>query len=117
MPINRFLSEKRKLAEIITHYHLLSLVVIRCHSLSLAIPLVVTRCITRCHSLSLVVTRCITHLSFYKRSNILLYFDLLSCYKRQKEAEPHLQKDQARGQQVKIKTKTMIVQDKGERKK
>ena len=69
--------------------HSLSLVVlchfvIRCHSLSLVVPLVVTRCITHCHSLSLVVTRCTTHchslvlvvtrciihLSFYKQSSI-----------------------------------------------
>ena len=70
--------------------HSLSLVVvlchfvIRCHTLSLVVPLVVTRCITHCHSLSLVVTRCTTHchslvlvvtrciihLSFYKQSSI-----------------------------------------------
>ena len=74
----------------------LLLVVIRCHSLSLAIPLAVTRCIirchllyhsiplvvpllvtrcnTRCHSLSLVVTRCTTRLSFYKRSLFYNFF-------------------------------------------
>ena len=42
----------------------LLLVVIRCHSLSLAVPLVVTRWITRCHSLyhsmPFVVIRCTT---------------------------------------------------------
>ena len=41
---------------------LLSLAIIRCHSLSLVVPLVAIRCTTRCHSLShvvpLVVTRC-----------------------------------------------------------
>ena len=46
----------------ITHCYFLLLVVICCHSLSLAVPLVVTRCITRCHSLyhsmPFVVTRC-----------------------------------------------------------
>ena len=43
----------------VTHCHFF---VIRCHSLSLAVPLVVTRWITSCHSfyhsMSLVVTRC-----------------------------------------------------------
>ena len=56
----------------VTHYRSLSLFVtrcttgctIRCHSLSLVLPLVVTRC----HSLSLVVTRCATRQSFYKQS-------------------------------------------------
>ena len=38
--------------------YLLSLIVIRCHLLSLTVPLVVTRLATRCHLLSLVVTRC-----------------------------------------------------------
>ena len=47
---------------------LLSLVVIRCHSLYHSLSLVVTRCTIRCHSLSLVVTQCTTRLSFYKRS-------------------------------------------------
>ena len=41
-------------------YHVLSLVVTRCHSLSLVVRLVVTRCTTRCHSLSFIVTRCTT---------------------------------------------------------
>ena len=54
-----------------SYYFVLSLVVIRCHSmpcfdtrhfLSLAVPLVVTRCITHCYSLScsmsFIVTRC-----------------------------------------------------------
>ena len=45
-------------------YHSLSLVLARCHLLSLVVPLVVARCTTRCHSLSLVVllvvTRCTT---------------------------------------------------------
>ena len=56
----------------VTHCHFLLLVVIRCHSLSLAVPNVVTRC----HSLSFDVTRCTTRLSFYKRSlfyNFLLF--------------------------------------------
>ena len=62
----------------------LSFVVTRClqlyHSLSLVVSLivihchslslVVTRCTTHCHSLVLVVTRCIIHLSFYKQSSI-----------------------------------------------
>ena len=57
--------------------HSLSLIIIRCHSLSLVVPLAVTRChslsfvficchlwslvplvVTRCHSLSLFVIRC-----------------------------------------------------------
>ena len=44
-------------------YHLLSLSVTYCHSLSF----VVTRCTTYCHSLLLVVARCITNMSFYNR--------------------------------------------------
>ena len=36
--------------------HLLSLIAIRCHSLSLVVPLLVTRCTIHCHSLSFVVT-------------------------------------------------------------
>ena len=98
----RFLSysKKRKikmttrchsLSFVVTHCHLLSLVVIlitrchsfhllslvvplavgRCYSLSLAVPLAVIRCHSLYHSLSfvaLVVTRCINRLSFYKRS-------------------------------------------------
>ena len=62
----------------------LSFVVTRClqlyHSLSLVVSLivihchslslVVTRCTTHCHSLVLVVPRCIIHLSFYKQSSI-----------------------------------------------
>ena len=68
----------RCITRCITHCDSLSLVVIRCHSLSLVVPHVVTRChslsffVTRCHSLSLVapvvVTRCTTRLLFYKRS-------------------------------------------------
>ena len=79
-------------------YHSLSFVVIRCHSLSLVVPLVVTRCTTRCHSLSFVVplvvigcrslsfrchlfyhslslfvTRCTTRLAFYKRLNSITW--------------------------------------------
>ena len=47
----------------VIHCHLLSLVVIRCHSLYHFLPFVVTRCC----SLSLVVTRCTCRLSFYKQ--------------------------------------------------
>ena len=47
----------------VTHCPSLSFAVIRCHSLSLVVPLVVIRC----HSLSLVVTRCTSRLSIYKR--------------------------------------------------
>ena len=43
------------LAEIITHCHSLTLVVIHSHLLSLVVRFVVTRCTTRCHSLSLAV--------------------------------------------------------------
>ena len=60
--------------------HLLSLIAIRCHSLSLIftlchslyhlLSLVVIRCHSLYHSLSLVVTRCTTRLSFYKRSKL-----------------------------------------------
>ena len=54
----------------VTYCHLLSLTVIRCHSLTFVVPLIVIF-VTRCYSLSLVVplvvTRCITSLSFYKR--------------------------------------------------
>ena len=57
--------EKRKFGQ---NCHSLSLLVIRCHRLSLVVPAVVIRC----HSLSLVVplvvTRWTTCLSFYKRS-------------------------------------------------
>ena len=63
----RFLSysKKRKISQ---NNHSLSLVIIRCHSLSF----VVTRhllsfVVIRCHSLPLVVT----HLSFYKRSCVI----------------------------------------------
>ena len=82
----------------ITRCH--SLAVIRCHSLSLVVPLVVTHCITRCHSLyhsiifivthyhslynllSFFVTRChsmsldvpTTRLSFYERSLFHIFF-------------------------------------------
>ena len=49
-------------------YHSLSLVVIRCHSLYHSLSFVVTRCHSLYHSLSLVVIRCTTRLSFYKRS-------------------------------------------------
>ena len=63
-------------------YHVLSLVVTRCHSLSLVVRLVVTRCTTLCHCLSFVVTRCTTRLSFYKRSMtpVLLFWNSLSVF-------------------------------------
>ena len=81
MHSSRFLSYSRK-RKISQNDHSLSLVIVRCYSLSLVVPPVVTRCTTRCHSLSLVVircyslyhslslvvTRCITRLSFYKQS-------------------------------------------------
>ena len=58
------------LAVTVTYCHLLSLTIIRCHSLTVVVPLIVIF-VTRCYSLSLVVplvvTRCITSLSFYKR--------------------------------------------------
>ena len=82
--------KKKKLAEMVTRYHSLSLVVplvvIRCHSMSLVVicctthchslyhslsfvvPLVIIRCHSLYHSSLLVVTRCTTRLSFYKRS-------------------------------------------------
>ena len=64
-------------------YHSLSLVVplvvIRCHLLSF----VVTRCTTRCHSLSLVVTRCTARLSFYKRSDLIYYTEIMFFSKTQ----------------------------------
>ena len=60
MPLSRFLSKKKKIGEITTHYHSLSLVVIRCHLLPLIVPLDVICCTTRCHSLSFLVTRCTT---------------------------------------------------------
>ena len=43
----------------------LPLVVIGCHSLSFVLPLVASLC----HSLSFVITRCTTRLSFYRRSH------------------------------------------------
>ena len=50
------------LALIAIRCHFLSivvpLVVTSCHSLSLIVPLVVTRCTTRCHSLSIVFIHC-----------------------------------------------------------
>ena len=49
--------------------HLLSLVVIRWHSLHHSLSVIVIRCHSLYHSLSLVVIRCTTRLSFYKRSN------------------------------------------------
>ena len=52
----------------VTRYHSLSFVVIRCHLLYHSLSLVVIRCHLLYHSLSLVVTRCTTHLPFYKRS-------------------------------------------------
>ena len=58
------LTWKKKIPEMVTRCHSLSLVVIPYHSLSLFVIC--------CHSLSLVVllvvTRCTTRLSFYKRS-------------------------------------------------
>ena len=56
-----------------TCYHSFSLVVIHCHSLYYSLSFVVPHIIViRCHSLSLVVplvgSRCTTRLSFYKRS-------------------------------------------------
>ena len=67
---------------VVTLCHSLSLAIIRCHSLSFFVTRCTTRCtirchslslvlplvVTRCHSLSLVVTRCTTRLSFYKQS-------------------------------------------------
>ena len=53
----RVLSHQRK-RKISQNDHSLSLVVIRCHSLSLVVPLDVTRCTTRCHPLSFVVICC-----------------------------------------------------------
>ena len=54
--------KKGKLAKITTRCHSLSLVSIRCLSLSFVVPFVVTRWTTLCHSLyhslSFVVTRC-----------------------------------------------------------
>ena len=65
VPISRFLSKKKKIAEI-------TLIVIRCHSLPFAVTLshslyrslsfAVIRCHSMYHSLSIVVTRCITRL-------------------------------------------------------
>ena len=49
--------------------HLLSLIALHCHSLSL----VVTRCTTRCHSLSLVVIRC--HSLFHLLSLACLFIN------------------------------------------
>ena len=77
--------KKRKVSR---NGHSLTLIVIRCHSLSFVVSLVVTRFTTRCHSLSLVVirchpmyhslslvvTRCTTRLSFYKRSKLCFEF-------------------------------------------
>ena len=53
-----FSRKKRKLAEITTHCHSLSLVVIRCLWLLLVVPLVVPLVVILCHSLSFVVTLC-----------------------------------------------------------
>ena len=70
----RFLSylKKRKTSQ---NSHLVSLVVIRCHSLYQSLSFVVIRChllsfvvplvVIQCHSLSFVVTRCSTRLSFH----------------------------------------------------
>ena len=70
----RFLSylKKRKTSQ---NSHLLSLVVIRSHSLYQSLSFVVIRChllsfvvplvVIQCHSLSFVVTRCSTRLSFH----------------------------------------------------
>ena len=44
----------------VTHCHLLSLVVTRYHSLSLSVPLIATRCHSLYYSLPLVVIRCTT---------------------------------------------------------
>ena len=52
---------------VVTRCHFSLLVVIRCHSLSLVVPLIVICCHSLYQLLSLVVTRCITRLSFYKR--------------------------------------------------
>ena len=49
----------------------LLLVVIRCHSLSLAVPLVVTRFHSLYHSMSLVVIRCTTRCHLMFRSSVL----------------------------------------------
>ena len=54
---DRVLSHQRK-RKISQNDHSLSLVVIRCHSLSLVVPPDVTRCTTRCHPLSFVVICC-----------------------------------------------------------
>ena len=45
------------LAVTVTYCHLLSLTIIRCHSLTVVVPLIVIF-VTRCYSLPLVVTRC-----------------------------------------------------------
>ena len=65
------------LSFVVTHCCLLSLVVIRCHSIYHSVSFVTTSCTIRYHSLSLVlpliVTRCTTRLSFYKRSFYLMF--------------------------------------------
>ena len=53
--------KKESIAEMTTCYHSLSLPVIHCHTLSLAVPLVATPCTTLCHSLSLAVQLIITY--------------------------------------------------------
>ena len=61
---------------VVTRCHSLSLVVTRFHSLYHSLSFVVTRYTRHCHSLSLVVTRCTTCLSFCKRS----FFSLLCVF-------------------------------------
>ena len=53
----------------VTHCRFLSLFVIRCHSLSLIVPLVVIRCHSLYHSLSLIVIRC--HLLYHSMSFVV----------------------------------------------
>ena len=53
--------KKESIAEMTTCYHSLSLAVIHCHTLSLAVPLVATPCTTLCHSLSLAVQLIVTY--------------------------------------------------------
>ena len=69
------------LSFLITRCHSLSFVITRCHSLSLAVLIVVTSCTTHYHSLSLVVPLVVTqrtiHLSFYKRSYLLLHMKII----------------------------------------
>ena len=59
--LTRCTTSCHSLSLVVTLYHSLSLVAIRCHSLYHSLSLVVPPALIRCHSLSFGVTRCTTH--------------------------------------------------------